>query len=124
MTESIYKSNDPAQTIRTTYLHEGENLKSTQSFTNGKPSYAGAYRYTADANKVDLQNGNRPGTGGRHSAKLIESLETTYPDGKKEKYAYTYELNKNGFVKSLTQTHTDQDGKTSSQVNKYQYVCQ
>lgn len=104
---------------------DGKGLKSTQSFTNGKLGYSEAYRYTADANKADLNfNENRPGMHGRYSANLIESLETTYPDGKKEKYAFTYELNKNGFVKSQTQTHTGQDGKTDSQVNKYQYVCQ
>lgn len=124
LTESIYKSNSPVQTTRTTYVYEGGNLKSTQSLTNGKPSYSEAYRYTTDANKVDLQNGNRPGTHGRYSANLVESIETTYPDGKKEKYAFTYELNTKGFVKNQTQTYTDQGGKTTTQVNKYEYVCQ
>ena len=125
LTESIFKSNNPAQTIRTTYVYEAGNLKSTQSFTNGKLSYSEAYRYTSDANKVDLNfNENRPGTHGLYSANLVESIETTYPDGKKEKYAFTYDLNTKGFVKSQTQTYTDQTNKTTSQVNKYGYICQ
>ena len=125
LTEAVFKSNNPAQTTRTTYLYEGGNLKSTQSFTNGKLSYSEAYNYRAEANKVDLNfNENRPGTHGLYSANLVESIEMTYPDGKKEKYAFTYELNTNGFVKSQTQTYTDQEGKTSTQVNKYGYICQ
>ena len=74
--------------------------------------------------KLICRTGNRPGTNGRYSANLLESVETTYANGKKEKFAYTYELNKNGFVTSQNQTYTDQDGKTTSQVNKYGYVCQ
>jgi hypothetical protein len=125
LTESAFKSNNPVQMYRTTYLYEGGNLKSTQSYLDGKLSYSESYQYTSDVNKADLNfNENRPGMRGRFSANLVESIETTYADGKKEKYAFTYELNTHGFVKSQIQTYTDQEGKTTTQINKYGYICQ
>lgn len=106
-------------------ITNGNLIKSVTYNSKGILSYTTDYTYYEDKlNKVDLiANGNRPDTNGKFSKNLIKTFKITYADKKIDLYEYTYDLNANGFVKSLTEKYTAPDGKVSTQINTYDYVC-
>ena len=114
-----------SQNTNTTYSYLNNNRTQGLTFTNKVLSYTEDFTYYEDKlNKVDnFGNQNRPDFYGKFSNNLVKTYKITYPDKKFDLYEYSYEQNINGFVKTLTEKYTDQTGKITSQVNKYEYDC-
>lgn len=113
------------QNTNTTYSYANNNRTKGLTYTNKVLSYTEDFTYYDDkSNKVDnFSNQNRPDFYGKFSNNLVKTYKITYPNNKFDLYEYIYELNTNGFVKSLTEKYTDQSGKITSQVHKYEYLC-
>ena len=122
---SSYMS-DAASNSNATYTYANGNLiQEKNAKPNNTVNYTVDYTYYEDKmNKIDLiSNQNRPGMNGKFSKNLIKTIKYTYPDKTTEMYEYTYIQNTNGFVTSLTEKYTNKEAKTSTQTNKYEYVC-
>lgn len=126
LTNSATTYTNPSQNTSTTYSYVSNNRTKGLAYTNKILSYTEDFTYYEDKlNKVDnFGNQNRPDFYGKFSNNLVKTYKITYPDNKFDLYEYTYELNSNGFVKTSTEKYTDQTGKITSQVNKFDYVCQ
>lgn len=122
--ESNGKFQGSYPSTQTKYVVENGNVTSVEAYTGGKLEYTQKNTYSDDLNKADLLfNQNQPNMYGRVSKNLVKTMLRTYADGKTEQYEYTYNLSKNDFVQSLTQTYTDKTGTKTTQVNKYDYKC-
>lgn len=118
----LYEGN--YEDTRTVYIYKDGNLMTAEAYTGGSLEYKQTYTYTTDVNKADiLFNQSQPDMYGKISKNLIKTTNRIYSNGKKEQNTFTYEINPNGFVKSLVKTSIDQAGKTTTQTNKYEYFC-
>lgn len=116
---------DAALSSNSTFAYTNGNLTQEKNFKKNVLQYTVDYTYFEDKeNKVDLVNNqNRPDLYGAFSKNLVKSIKYTYADKSVEMYEYTYDLNANGFVKSLTEKYTDKTGAITSQNNAFEYVC-
>ncbi|MBA4851218.1 DUF4595 domain-containing protein [Emticicia sp. BO119] len=124
-TASYAYVNDPKLNSSSAYTYANGNLMQIKNVTGNVLNYTVDYTYYEDKlNKADLiGNQNQPDMYGRISKNLIKTIKYTYADKKTELTEYTYEQNTNGFVKSLVEKFTDKDLKTTTQTNKYEYIC-
>lgn len=116
---------DAALSSNSTFVYSNGNLTQEKNFKKNVLQYTVDYTYYEDkANKVDLVNNqNRPDLYGAFSKNLVKTIKYTYADKSVEMYEYTYDLNANGFVKSLTEKYTDKTGALTSQNNAFEYIC-
>ncbi|RYU96353.1 DUF4595 domain-containing protein [Emticicia agri] len=124
-TASYVFANDAKLNSNSTYSYTNGNLTQVKNMTGTVVNYVVDYTYYEDKlNKADLiGNQNQPDMYGRISKNLVKTIKYTYADKNTELSEYTYELNSNGFVKSLVEKLTAKDGKSTTQTNKYAYVC-
>ncbi|WP_428655581.1 hypothetical protein [Runella sp.] len=116
---------DTSLSNNSTFTYTKGNLAQEKNFKKNTLQYTVDYTYYEDkVNKADLVNNqNRPDFYGKFSKNLVKTIKYTYADKTVESYEYTYELNANGFVKSLTEKYTEKTGTIITQTNVYEYVC-
>lgn len=120
----VYAS-DAKLNSSSTYTYANGNLIQAKNVTGNVTNYTIDYTYYEDKlNKADLiANQNQPDMYGKISKNLAKTIKFTYADKKTELTEYTYTQNKNGFVMSLVEKFTSKDGKSTTQTNKYEYIC-
>lgn len=125
MKTAAYVYSDAKLNSNSTYSYANGNLMQIKNVTGNVTNYTVDYTYYEDKlNKADLiANQNQPDMYGRISKNLTKTIKYTYADKKTELTEYTYVQNKNGFVTSLVAKSTAKDGKSTTQTNKYEYIC-
>lgn len=124
-TAVTYTYSDATLSSNSTFTYTNGNLTQEKNFKKNVLQYTVDYTYYEDkVNKTDLiNNQNMPDFYGKFSKNLVKTIKYTYADKTVESYEYSYELNANGFVKSLIEKSTDKTGKISTQTNAYEYLC-
>jgi hypothetical protein len=124
-TSGYVYANDAKLNSNSTYTYTNGNLTQVKNMSGNVLNYTVDYTYYEDKlNKADLiGNQNQPDMYGRIAKNLVKTIKYTYADKKTELSEYTYEQNANGFVKSLVEKFTAKDSKSTTQTNKYEYIC-
>ncbi len=116
---------DPPSDNQARFTYQNGNLVRKTTLKKNVTDYTEDFTYYEDMeNKADLiANENRPAMAGRLNKNLLKSWKITYADGSSVLSEYTYVRNTYGFVTSLTEKHTDKNGRQTSQINTFEYTC-